>query len=232
MPRRVHKLPALAVPGRLLAVLGCSLLLLSVATAAQAAADSEPQASDISVAGAPKFQSTAGKADKAKDAKPTSAKPKDAAPKADKKVKTTTKTTAKPKDKKAEPKTAGKAVTAKSAAPAKARSDKAVASKPSAGKSTADKAAASTPPVAASAAATATAAPKAGSSVDDLEPCYGISKAGEDDGSSEQPQPGVSAVDYQGNAFKNVPKGTCERTATPFGFGSLEPIDDRPPSAR
>ncbi len=31
-------------------------------------------------------------------------------------------------------------------------------------------------------------------------------------------------VDYQGNAWKLVPKGTCTTIDTPFGKGSLEPI--------
>jgi uncharacterized membrane protein len=32
-------------------------------------------------------------------------------------------------------------------------------------------------------------------------------------------------VDYQGNAWKLVPKGTCLTMETPFGPGSLEPIE-------
>ncbi|MDQ6867961.1 MAG: DUF2282 domain-containing protein, partial [Pseudomonadota bacterium] len=34
---------------------------------------------------------------------------------------------------------------------------------------------------------------------------------------------GTSKVDYQGNAWKYVPKGTCETMKTPNGMGSLNP---------
>ncbi|NRA86830.1 MAG: DUF2282 domain-containing protein [Rhizobiales bacterium] len=58
------------------------------------------------------------------------------------------------------------------------------------------------------------------------EKCYGISKAGQNDckagaGTSCQ---GTSTVDYQGNAWKSVDKGTCEGIKTPNGMGSLEEI--------
>ena len=35
---------------------------------------------------------------------------------------------------------------------------------------------------------------------------------------------GTSKVDYQGNAWKNVPAGTCATIKTPKGTGSLTPI--------
>jgi uncharacterized membrane protein len=35
---------------------------------------------------------------------------------------------------------------------------------------------------------------------------------------------GTSKVDYQGNAWKYVPKGTCEQMTTPKGKGSLKPV--------
>ncbi len=63
----------------------------------------------------------------------------------------------------------------------------------------------------------------------DFEKCYGISKAGQDDGSREMDVPGMSTVDYQGGAFKYVTKGTCEEISTPFGAGSLRPLGNRPP---
>jgi uncharacterized membrane protein len=61
------------------------------------------------------------------------------------------------------------------------------------------------------------------------EKCYGISKAGENDCSAG---PGTSCAgtskrDYQGNAWKLVPKGTCEAIQTPRGNGSLTPIASR-----
>jgi uncharacterized membrane protein len=60
-----------------------------------------------------------------------------------------------------------------------------------------------------------------------MEKCYGVSKAGQNDcaagpGTSCS---GTSTRDYQGNAWKLVPKGTCEDIETPKGKGSLTPID-------
>ena len=57
------------------------------------------------------------------------------------------------------------------------------------------------------------------------EKCYGISKAGKNDCKAG---PGTSCAgsstrDYQGNAWKLVPKGTCLTTKTPKGHGTLEP---------
>jgi uncharacterized membrane protein len=71
-----------------------------------------------------------------------------------------------------------------------------------------------------------------GASAADLEKCYGISKAGQDDGSKEMEVPGMSTVDFQGGAFKYVTKGTCEEISTPFGSGSLKPIANRPPKGK
>jgi uncharacterized membrane protein len=34
----------------------------------------------------------------------------------------------------------------------------------------------------------------------------------------------TAKVDYQGNAWRLVPKGTCTGITTPAGTGSLEPI--------
>ena len=66
----------------------------------------------------------------------------------------------------------------------------------------------------------------------DLEKCYGIAKKGQDDGSTEMEVPGMSTVDFEGGAFKYVTKGTCEEISTPFGSGSLAPLDNRPPKGR
>ena len=60
-----------------------------------------------------------------------------------------------------------------------------------------------------------------------MEKCYGVSKAGQNDCAAG---PGTSCAgsstrDYQGNAWKLVPKGTCENIETPKGNGSLTPID-------
>ncbi len=66
----------------------------------------------------------------------------------------------------------------------------------------------------------------------ELEKCYGIAKAGQDDGSKEMEVPGMSTVDFQGGAFKYVTKGTCEEISTPFGPGSLKPLENRPPRGK
>lgn len=60
-----------------------------------------------------------------------------------------------------------------------------------------------------------------------MEKCYGIAKAGQNDCAAG---PGTSCAgsstrDYQGNAWKLVTKGTCVKTDTPKGKGSLTPIE-------
>jgi uncharacterized membrane protein len=59
-----------------------------------------------------------------------------------------------------------------------------------------------------------------------MEKCYGTSLAGQNDcaagpGTSCS---GTSKRDYQGDAWKKVPVGTCITTATPKGMGSLTPL--------
>ncbi len=78
------------------------------------------------------------------------------------------------------------------------------------------------------------AASQVAGAADDKEKCYGVAKAGENDcaagpGTSCS---GTSKVDYQGNSWKLVPKGTCASMELPDGRkGSLEPLDrDRPPA--
>ena len=55
--------------------------------------------------------------------------------------------------------------------------------------------------------------------------CYGISKAGKNDcaAGAGTSCAGTSHVDYQGNAWKYVAKGTCTKIRTPKGTGSLTP---------
>jgi uncharacterized membrane protein len=55
--------------------------------------------------------------------------------------------------------------------------------------------------------------------------CYGISKAGKNDcaAGAGTSCAGTSRVDYQGNAWKYVAKGTCTKIQTPKGPGSLTP---------
>ncbi|WNK00604.1 DUF2282 domain-containing protein [Thalassospiraceae bacterium LMO-JJ14] len=57
--------------------------------------------------------------------------------------------------------------------------------------------------------------------------CYGVSKAGQNDCAAGPGTTcaGTSKVDYQGNAWKLVPKGTCTTMKLPGGrMGSLEPL--------
>jgi uncharacterized membrane protein len=69
---------------------------------------------------------------------------------------------------------------------------------------------------------------------DDKEKCYGVAKAGENDCKAGEGTTcaGTSKLDYQGNAWKLVPKGTCVTMELPGGRkGSLEPLDrDVPPA--
>jgi len=59
-----------------------------------------------------------------------------------------------------------------------------------------------------------------------MEKCYGVSLAGKNDCAAGPGTTcaGTSKVDYQGNAWKNVPKGTCASIKTPKGSGSLSPV--------
>lgn len=60
----------------------------------------------------------------------------------------------------------------------------------------------------------------------DRERCYGVSLAGKNDcaAGAGTTCAGTSKVDYQGNAWKYVPKGTCVSMTTPKGKGSLAEI--------
>ena len=58
-----------------------------------------------------------------------------------------------------------------------------------------------------------------------MEKCYGVAMAGKNDCAAGPGTTcaGTSKVDYQGNAWKNVPAGTCTTIKTPKGMGSLMP---------
>ena len=58
------------------------------------------------------------------------------------------------------------------------------------------------------------------------EKCYGVSLAGKNDCAAGPGTTcaGTSKVDYQGNAWKLVAKGTCTSIKTPKGNGSLKAI--------
>ena len=53
--------------------------------------------------------------------------------------------------------------------------------------------------------------------------CYGVALKGQNDcyAGPGTTCAGTSTTDYQGNAFKLVPKGTCTAMQTPKGHGSL-----------
>lgn len=58
-----------------------------------------------------------------------------------------------------------------------------------------------------------------------MEKCYGVALKGQNDcyAGAGTTCAGTSTVDYQGNAFKLEPKGTCTAMQTPNGPGSLKP---------
>ncbi|HVY81592.1 MAG TPA: DUF2282 domain-containing protein [Steroidobacteraceae bacterium] len=56
-----------------------------------------------------------------------------------------------------------------------------------------------------------------------MEKCYGVALAGKNDckAGAGTSCAGTSKTDYQGNAWRYVPKGTCTTIKTPHGMGSL-----------
>jgi uncharacterized membrane protein len=69
-----------------------------------------------------------------------------------------------------------------------------------------------------------------GAAAAEEEECYGVAKAGKNDcaAGAGTTCAGTSTVNYQGNAWKLVPKGTCVAMVTPLGKGSLKCIADQP----
>jgi len=59
------------------------------------------------------------------------------------------------------------------------------------------------------------------------EKCYGVALAGKNDCAAGPGTScaGTSTRDYQGNAWKHVPAGTCTKIKTPKGMGSLTPVE-------
>ena len=59
-----------------------------------------------------------------------------------------------------------------------------------------------------------------------MDKCFGVSMAGKNDCAAGPGTTcaGTSKMDYQGNAWKLVPAGTCADIKTPKGMGSLKPI--------
>lgn len=62
-----------------------------------------------------------------------------------------------------------------------------------------------------------------------MEKCYGIARAGQNDCAAGPGTTcaGTSVRDYQGNAWKLAPAGTCTSIRTPKGNGSLTAIPNR-----
>lgn len=63
----------------------------------------------------------------------------------------------------------------------------------------------------------------AGDAKQPMEKCYGVAKAAENDckAGAGTTCAGTSKADYQKNAWKFVPAGTCTQIKTPSGAGSL-----------
>lgn len=66
---------------------------------------------------------------------------------------------------------------------------------------------------------------------ENMEKCYGVALAGQNDCKAGPGTTcsGTSTIDYQSNAWKLVPEGTCTSIETPHGHGALEASDARLP---
>lgn len=75
-------------------------------------------------------------------------------------------------------------------------------------------------------AASLVATPAAAQKRPEMEKCYGVAKAGKNDCAAGPGTScaGTSTRDYQGDAWKLVKKGSCEKIETPKGKGSLTPV--------
>jgi uncharacterized membrane protein len=66
----------------------------------------------------------------------------------------------------------------------------------------------------------------------DQQKCYGVALKGQNDckAGAGTTCAGTSRIDYQGNVWKMVPAGTCEKTASPTsptGHGQLKEFKER-----
>lgn len=66
----------------------------------------------------------------------------------------------------------------------------------------------------------------------DKEKCYGVALKGKNDCAAGPGTTcaGTSKIDYQGNAWSLVPKGTCAKTASkssPTGYGQLKEFKEK-----
>ncbi len=76
---------------------------------------------------------------------------------------------------------------------------------------------------------TLSAAPAVGA---EMEKCFGVAMKGKNDCAAGPGTTcaGTSKVDYQGSSWKHVPKGSCEKTASPTsptGFGQLAAFTEK-----
>jgi uncharacterized membrane protein len=74
--------------------------------------------------------------------------------------------------------------------------------------------------------------PAAAADTGDKEKCFGVAMKGKNDcaAGAGTTCAGTSKVDYQGNSWAYVPKGTCEKTASktsPTGFGQLKAFQEK-----
>lgn len=86
----------------------------------------------------------------------------------------------------------------------------------------------------AAAMAVAVASAAAPAQAQENEKCYGVALAGQNDCAAGPGTTcaGTSTIDYQGNAWKYVPAGTCETMDIPGDrMGSLEALDRDMPHA-
>ena len=79
---------------------------------------------------------------------------------------------------------------------------------------------------------TASAASHGGAMKAETEKCFGVAMKGKNDckAGAGTSCAGTSKVDYQGNAWTMVPKGTCEKTASPTsptGKGQLAEFKEK-----
>lgn len=77
---------------------------------------------------------------------------------------------------------------------------------------------------------TVASTPALAGDMEGMEKCYGVALKGKNDckAGAGTSCAGSSTVDYQGDAWKLVPAGTCEDTASPTsptGKGQLEPFE-------
>lgn len=66
----------------------------------------------------------------------------------------------------------------------------------------------------------------------DKEKCFGVAMKGKNDckAGAGTSCAGTSKIDYQGNAWSLVPKGTCEKTmspTSPTGYGQLKEFKEK-----